>query len=176
MMKYYLSISLAVLAVLGCEKVTPEETQTQPASGGTHVASLTFGVEQDGSRGIFLDDGKFQWSAGDQIGVYMYSSTLPNVANAGSGEYGPWIAPFDLTSGAGTGEGTFSRDLNDALGETYGNVAIYPFMSGSKYAYADDETKGTLTFNLPAKYEGLDNLDMVRIPMVARLDMQPGED
>ena len=132
-MKYYLSISLAVLAVLGCEKVTPEETQTPPVSGGAHVASLTFGVEQDGSRGIFLDDGKFQWSAGDQIGVYMYSSTLQNVAGSYGvqGQYGPWIAPFDLTSGAGTGTGTFSRELNNDLGETYGNVAIYPYTSGS---------------------------------------------
>ena len=179
MMKRWLSLSLTVLAVLGCHKIAPEETQTPPeVSEGTHVATLSFGVEQDGSRGIFLDDGKFQWSEGDQIGVYMYSSTLPNVAGSigVEGQYGPWIAPFDLTSGAGTGTGTFSRDLNNALGETYGNVAIYPYTSGSKYAYADDDTKGTLTFNLPAKYEGLDNLDMVRIPMVARLDMQPGDD
>ena len=176
MMKYYLSISLAVLAVLGCEKVTPEETQTPPVSGGAHVASLTFGVEQDGSRGIFLDDGKFQWSAGDQIGVYMYSSTLQNVAGSYGvqGQYGPWIAPFDLTSGAGTGTGTFSRELNNDLGETYGNVAIYPYTSGSSYSYA--QSGGTLTFNLPDKYEGLANLDMVRIPMVAKLDMEPGED
>ena len=177
MMKYYLSISLAVLVVLGCQKVTPEETQIpSTVSEGTHVASLSFGVEQDGSRGVFLDDGTFQWSSGDQIGVYMYSSTLQNVAGAYNvpDQYGPWIAPFDLTSGAGTGTGTFSRELNDALGETYGNVAIYPYTEGSSYAYA--QSGGTLTFNLPDKYEGLADLDMVRIPMVALLDMEPGED
>lgn len=176
-MKKWIYASLAVLAVMGCEKVTPTETpEEKPAATGSHVASLTFGVEQDGSRGIFVNDQTFQWSAGDQIGVYLYSSTLENVAGAYNvtGQYGPWIAPFDLKSGAGTGSGVFSRELNDDLGETYGNVAIYPYTEGSSFAYA--QGGGTLTFNLPAYYTNLDNLDMVRMPMVAKLDMEPGDD
>ena len=177
-MKKWIYVSLAVLAVVGCEKATLTETpEEKPAATGSHVVSLSFGVEQDGTRGIFADDRTFQWQAGDQIGVYLYSSTLQNVAGAYNvpGQYGPWIAPFDLTDGAGTGSGVFSRELNDDLGETYGNVAIYPFTSGSSYAYSSGETKGTLTFNLPSYYTELANLDQVRMPMVAVLDMDGGD-
>ena len=167
-----------VLALLGCAKEPATTPEPQPATGGTHVATLTFGVEQDATKGVFVDDRTFQWQAGDQIGVYMYSKTLNNVPGSYGvpGEYGPWIAPFDLSDGAGTGSGTFTRTLNEDCDETYGNVAIYPYTSGSSYAYADDDTKGTLTFNLPAYYRDLDNLDMVRMPMVAVLDMNEGGD
>ena len=177
-MKKWIFGSLAVLAVLGCEKVAPTETpEEKPVATGSHMATLTFGVEQDASRGIFVDDQTFQWETGDQIGVYLYSSTLENVPGAYQepGKYGPWIAPFDLTGGAGTGSGIFSRELNDELGETYGNVAIYPYTNGSSYAYANDATMGTLTFKLPNKYENLENLNMVRMPMVAVLDMNGGD-
>ena len=177
-MKKWIYASLAVLAVLGCEKVTPTETpEEKPAATGSHVATLSFGIENDATKGIFVNDRTFQWQEGDQIGVYLYSSTLTNVSGAYNepGQYGPWIAPFDLTGGAGSGSGVFSRELIDDLGETYGNVAIYPYTSGSSYAYADDDTKGTLTFNLPSYYRELDNLDMVRMPMAAVLDMNGGD-
>lgn len=173
-MKKWIYVSLAVLAVLGCEKVAPTETpEEKPVPQGDRVGTLSIGVEKDGTKGIFVDDRDFQWQAGDQIGVYLYSSTLENVAGAYQvpGKYGPWLAPFDLQSGAGTGDAIFARDLDGDLGETYGNVAIYPYTSGSSYAFADDDTKGTLTFNLPSYYTDLDNLDMVRMPMVAVLDM-----
>ena len=168
---------LAAFALLGCTKEPATTPEPQPATGGTHVATLSFGVETDATKGVFVDDQTFQWQAGDQIGVYLYSSTLQNVQGSYGveGQYGPWIAPFDLSAGAGTGSGTFTRTLSDDLGETYGNVAIYPYTEGSSYAFADDNTKGTLTFNLPAYYRELDNLDMVRMPMVAVLDMSGGD-
>ena len=177
-MKKWMFVSLAVLAVLGCEKVAPTETpEEKPSAAGSHIATLSLGVEKDATKGIFVDDRTFQWQAGDTIGVYMYSSKLDNVPGSYGveGQYGPWIAPFNLTSGAGTGSGVFSRELLDNLGETYGNVAIYPYTKGSSYAYSDGATKGTLTFNLPSIYRGLDNLDMVRMPMVAVLDMNGGD-
>ena len=187
MKKILFYLTLAACLCWGCtENLQPvEETPTpdeKPVSG-THMATLSVGLESDagGTKGTFVND-KFQWQAGDQIGVYMYSTTLQNVPGSYGveGEYGPWIAPFDLQSGAGTPSGVFAKELNDALGECYGNVAIYPYTvtiddngnrHTSSYAYADDETKGTLTFHLPAVYKDLDNFDMVRIPMVAVLDM-----
>ena len=142
---------------------------------GPYVATLSVGLESEtgATKGTFVNDQTFQWQAGDQIGVYLYSTTLDNVPGAYQepGKYGPWIAPFDLQSGAGMASGVFARELNGNLGECYGNVAIYPYTSGSSYAYANDNTKGTLTFNLPSVYTELDNLDMVRMPMVAVLDM-----
>ena len=171
-MKRTILAVLAVLALSGCTK----EPAT-PEAGGTRVATLSFRVETDATKGVFADDRSFRWQAGDQIGVYLYSSTLDNVSGSYGveGQYGPWIAPFDLSDGAGAGSGTFTRNLLEDLGETYGNVAIYPYTSGSGYAYADDDTKGTLTFNLPAYYRDLDDLDMVRMPMVAVLDMDGGD-
>ena len=173
MKKNYLFIAaLALCLCWSCsEELQPHEEKPQ---GGTHWATLSVGTESDaqGTKGTFIND-KFQWQEGDQIGVYLYSTTLQNVAGSYNveGQYGPWIAPFDLQSGAGAASGVFARELNDDLGECYGNVAIYPYTEGSSYAYANDNTKGTLTFNLPAYYRNLDNLDMVRMPMVAVLDM-----
>ena len=185
MKKLYLSALVVLSACLSCSKEidnTPKE-QPQEAAKNTHIATLSFGAEQDPSvKGTFVagegNQLQFRWQEGDQIGVYLYSSTLDNVAGAYNvpGQYGPWIAPFGLQSGAGEGTGLFARELNDDLGETYGNVAIYPYTSGSSFAYASDETMGTLTFHLPDDYAGLQNLDMARIPMVAVLNREGGND
>ena len=184
MKKYFYYISLILICLWGCQKVAevqepekepetvvPEETP-QEETPGTHLATLSFGTETD-TKGTFVNDQTFQWQAGDQIGVYLYSSTLANVPGSFEvpGEYGPWIAPFDIQSGAGEATAVFARELNDGLGETYGNVAVYPYTAGTRYVHAGDETIGTLTFNLPSEYAGLANLDMVRMPMVAVLDM-----
>ena len=174
MRKAFFYVSLMLVALWSCTKetdVTPKETPQESSQGsgkGKYVATLSVGVESDATKGVFDNNGKFQWQAGDQIGVYLYSSTLDNVPGAynNPNQYGPWIAPFDIQSGVGGSSASFSRELNGDLGETYGNVAIYPYTSGSSFAY-DSNTGGTLTFNLPAKYENLDNLDMVRMPMVA---------
>lgn len=186
MKKNLLYISFALLACWACAKQfevdtpTPQEKpqEQEVEKGHTHMATLTFGTEEDGSavKGTYVpgDDGhlKFRWQEGDQIGVYLYSSTLTNENGAyeEEGKYGPWIAPFDLIEGANEGTGTFRRELNDDLGETYGNVAIYPYTPGSSYAYSEGPTHGTLTFNLPSTYPNLDDLNMVRMPMVAVLN------
>ena len=174
------TIILVVCLCWGCsDEIQPQEPDFV---GGTHVATLSVGTESrpDATKGTFVDDRTFQWQEGDQIGVYMYSTTLTNVTGSYgvSGEYGPWIAPFDIQSGAGTGTAVFSRELNGDLGECYGNVAVYPFTIDtepayhtSSYTYAADDTKGTLTFYLPSEYKDLEDLDMVRMPMAAVLDM-----
>ena len=187
MKKNLLYTAFALLACWACAKQTEIDTPTpqekpqeqEAVEGHTHTATLSFGTESDDQavKGTFVPgfDGhlKFEWQEGDQIGVYLYSNTLQNVPGAYnvSGQYGPWIAPFDLISGAGTGTATFRRELNDDLGETYGNVAIYPNTPGSSFAYSSDETKGTLTYCLPDMYTDLTQLDTVRMPMVAVLDM-----
>lgn len=173
MKKYVLWFPLAMMVLWGCSK---EETASQEPAEGMRTVTLAFGTEAGTTKGVFVDDQTFQWQEGDRIGVYMYSSTLDNVPGSYGveGQYGPWIAPFTLTGGAGTGSGLFSRELNVGLGETYGNVAIYPYTEGSSFAYA--QGGGTLTFSLPAVYGNLDDLAMVRIPMVAKLAMEEGED
>ena len=173
MKRFLFLATLAACLCWGCtEELLPEEPK--PVEG-THVATLSVGIESEtgATKATFVGDQNFQWQAGDQIGVYLYSTTLENVTGAYNepGKYGPWIAPFDLKSGAGTASGIFSRELNDGLGECYGNVAIYPYTSGSRYAYASDDTKGTLTFNLPSDYTDLEDLNLVRMPMAAVLDM-----
>lgn len=186
MKKNLLYTAFALLACWACAKQTEIDTPTpqekpqeqEVEKGHTHMATLTFGTEEDEStvKGTYVpgDDGhlKFRWQEGDQIGVYLYSSTLVNENGAyeQEGKYGPWIAPFDLIEGAGTGTATFRRELNDDLGETYGNVAIYPYTPGSSFAYDEGPTHGTLTFNLPSTYPNLDDLNMVRMPMVAVLN------
>ena len=186
MKKNLLYTAFALLACWACAKQfevdtpTPQEKpqEQEVEKGHTHMATLTFGTEEDEStvKGTYVpgDDGhlKFRWQEGDQIGVYLYSSTLVNENGAyeQEGKYGPWIAPFDLIEGAGTGTATFRRELNDDLGETYGNVAIYPYTPGSSFAYDEGPTHGTLTFNLPSTYPNLDDLNMVRMPMVAVLN------
>lgn len=171
MRKHILYTTLALVAIWGCAKVSeidviPKEENPQETPEilpeGTYVATLSCKTEQDNPdvKGTFVTSGEhlaFQWQEGDEIGVYMYG--------VGGGEYNPWIGPFTLDKGAGTGNGEFTRVLQNY--EDFGNVAIYPYTSGSSFNYGTN----TLTFNLPAKYENLDNLDMIRMPMVGVLDM-----
>ena len=137
MKKYYLFIAALTLCLCwSCsEELQPQEEKPQ---GGSHMATLAVGTESEtkGTKGTFIND-KFQWQEGDQIGVYLYSTTLQNVAGSYNveGQYGPWIAPFDLQSGAGAASGVFARELNDDLGECYGNVAIYPYTNNSIFLY-----------------------------------------
>ena len=180
MKRFFFLAALAACLCWGCsEDIQPVEEVKAPEVApvaGNYVATLSVGTEPGvaGTKGTFVND-KFQWQAGDQIGVYVYS-TLSGT------DYGPWIAPFDLQSGAGTPSGVFSRNLNGDLGECYGNVAIYPYTVDtesnpwhmSSYAYANDATLGTLTFFLPSDYKNLDSLNMVRMPMAAVLNMDNG--
>ena len=159
----------AILAAVSC--TAEKEQDLYIPAEGPYMATVSVGLENDATRGTLVGDKTFQWQAGDQIGVYVYSTTLDNVPGSYGveGEYGPWMAPFELQSGAGTGTGVFSRELNADLGETYGYVAIYPNTEGSSYTPSNDG--GTLTMHLPWEYYGLQNLDQVRIPLVGVLDM-----
>ena len=179
MKRIILYATLAAVLCWGCtDKLQPiEEVPTQEVTpvDGPHVATLTVGMEPESgdTKATLVNDRTFQWQEGDQIGVYVYST------ESGS-NYGPWMADFSIQSGAGTGSAVFSRELESGL--DYGNVAVYPYNVDkeqnpwhmSSYAYANDATKGTLTFFLPSVYKNLDNLDMVRAPMVAVLDMDDG--
>ena len=171
-MKKLYYVLLAVLSAAACSK---ETSSTAPAAGGRR-AVLDVSVETDGTKGYFLDDKSFRWQEGDQVGVYMYSTTLDNVPGSYGveGQYGPWIAPFDLETGAGKASASFMRELDASLGEDYGNVAIYPYNEGSSYSYA--EGGGILTFHLPDYYRNLPDFDRVLMPMAARLDMSEGGD
>ena len=171
-MKKFGAYILVLVALMGCAK----EPDGADSSSGSHRASLKAVVEGDETKANFLDDKSFRWQEGDKIGVYLYSTTLENVPGSYGveGQYGPWIAPFDMKSGAGAASASFTRALDASLGEDYGNVAIYPYNDRSSYSYA--EGGGTLTFHLADYYRDLDNFDSVMIPMVARLDMSEGGD
>lgn len=163
---------LVLVALMGCSK----EPDVADSSSGQHRASLKAVVEEDETKAYFQDDKSLRWQEGDRIGVYLYSTTLENIPGSYGveGQYGPWIAPFDIESGVDAGSASFTRVLDDSLGEDYGNVAIYPYNDGSSYSYA--EGGGTLTFHLADYYRNLDGFDRVLMPMAARLDMSEGGD
>lgn len=171
-MKKLFYVLLAVLSAAACSK----ETDNPVPSAGGRRAVLDVSVETDGTKAYFLDDKSFRWQEGDQVGVYMYSTILDNVPGSYGveGQYGPWIAPFDIMTGAGEASASFTRELDASLGEDYGNVAIYPYNAGSSYSYA--EGGGILTFHLPDYYRDLPDFDRVLMPMAARLDMSEGGD
>ena len=160
----------AMLLTVAC---TPKEAAPElPGDGGTFYLGLNSEVT-DATRASFQDDKVLKWQEGDQIGAYMYSKTLNNVDGSYGvpGEYGPWFAPFTLCGGAGTGSGQFAyTNVAPECDEAYDVVAVYPFNWGHKYIPDQQGDDGTIKFNLPNEWQGLHDLDMVRIPMAARLD------
>ena len=165
----FLALLAATLFAAACT-----QESAAPEAAGPAQLTLRLGAEApQGTRASFADDQAFTWLAGDQIGVYMYSTTLPNVPNSfKEGEYGPWIAPFNLISGAGTANGEFSFTDLHGNGEAVGHVAMYPYTANADWEYKStyDESTSTLFFNLPDKWKNLPNLEGVRIPMAANLD------
>ena len=167
------TIVLAVAALLAFCACSQEPAAPESAAPG--VITLSLGAENPATRVTFENDVTFKWSAGDKVGAYMYSTTLPNTG-IGEGTYGPWIAPFELISGAGTGNGDFAFEIKyPENGETVGRVAMYPYTTHEvdgpwEYQSYFDENSSSLVFNLPDKWKDLPNLDGVRIPMAANLD------
>ena len=166
------TIILAAAALLAFCACSQEGAAPESAAPG--VLTLKLGAEEPATRVTFENDITFKWSAGDKVGAYMYSTTLPNVPDSFTpGEYGPWIAPFELVSGAGTGNGEFSFEITyPENGETVGHVAMYPFTANAAWEYKSNyyPESSTLVFNLPDKWKDLPNLEGVRIPMAANLD------
>ncbi len=173
----FVTLLATVFAAAACtqEASGPEV----PASG---EISLSLGTEP-GTKVTFADDRTFTWQAGDVVGAYMYSETLKNVPGSYGveGEYGPWIAPFSLKSGAGTGTGEFVFKVQyPENNEAVGHVALYPYVSEEyitvdetqtlHYKSSYDEASGNLVFLLPRYWKDLPDLGGVRIPMAVNLD------
>ena len=157
-------ISAALLLVAGSCAKQLDSTELDIPAGG-RVSALT--ADMPATKAVFENDQVMKWQEGDQIGVYVYSTTLDNAT-----EYTPWIAPYTLASGAGETKATFTHVFSDeSLGETFGNVAIYPYADGSVYHYSD--AGSTLDLMLPIEYyvSTLEELQRVNMPMVAVLDM-----
>lgn len=172
-MRLYNHVFLALLAAAGLASACTQEPAA-PEAPGTASITLTLGAEQGPtpvSRVTFQNDRTFQWQDGDQVGAYVYSQSKKNVPGSYGveGEYGPWMAPFTLTGGAGSATGQFTFHITDPENqEAVGHVAVYPLTDGTSY----DEGTGVLTFNLPQYWQNVDNLSMVRIPMAANLDSE----
>lgn len=165
-MKKVLFAALAFAALAACTK---EYDAAEPVIG-KNISTVNASVESLGTKAVFENDKTMKWQEGDQIGLYVYSTTKDNTS-----EYNPWIAPYTLSEGAGSANGKFTHEFADeSLGETYGNVAIYPYADGSVFHY-DESTGGTLDLYMPSQWEA-DDLTTVRMPMIAALDMSEGAD
>ncbi|MBO4475710.1 MAG: hypothetical protein J5737_03205 [Bacteroidales bacterium] len=159
-------ITSAVALTALCACTREPYVADNPAS--PRVLTLSLGAESaTGTRVAFENDRIFKWQERDSVGAWMYSTTLNNVRGSYGveGEYGPWMAPFHLASGAGTGSGVFTFDIQYPENhEEVGYVAIYPYSGASYY------DGGSLVYNLPTYWSGLPDLNAVRIPMAANLD------
>ena len=170
MSKQLITLAAAALTLLAaCTRQGAVPEQAAPS-----VLRLSIGTEapEASTRASFQDDKTLLWQAQDTVGAYMYSTTLTNVQGSFGveGQYGPWLAPFELTGGAGTGTGEFTFKVTyPENGETVGGVAMYPFCSDNNYNFSSFDGT-TLTYYLPPYWRGLKDLGQVRIPMVANLD------
>ncbi len=169
-MRFYRHVFLTLLAA-ACLTVACSQKHSGPETPSASILSLSLGApSSDGTRVSFENDITFAWQSSDTVGAYMYSETLKNVPGSYGveGEYGPWMAPFALQEGAGTGTGKFIFQVQYPENhEAVGHVAIYPNTPGSSY----DEPTGTLRYNLPEYWSNLQEIGgTVRIPMAANLD------
>ncbi len=176
---------MALTALCACTR----EADVPETPASPRVLTLNLGAEPSpGTRVTFENDITFKWSEGDVVGAYMYSTTKKNVPGSYGveGEYGPWIAPFTLKSGAGTGNGEFSFEIMyPENGETVGHVAMYPYVDQEyidiyngealvqtlHYKTSYNPDNGNLVYVLPRYWKDLPNLGGVRMPMVANLDL-----
>ena len=179
---------LALLAASLFAAACTQESAAPEAAGPAKLV-LRLGAEApEATRVTFDNDITFKWSEGDVVGAYMYSTTKKNVPGSYGveGEYGPWIAPFTLKSGAGTGNGEFSFEIMyPENGEAVGHVAMYPYVDQEYIDVYNGETlvqtlhyktsynpdNGNLVYVLPRYWKNLPNLGGVRMPMVANLDL-----
>lgn len=154
MKRKLLLAAAAALTLVACNK-----EQAAPELVPGREVTVTAAAEPV-SKVFYQNDTQFTWGKIDQVGIYVYPT---------SGSGSSWVAPFDLTSGAGSASGKFSRTLES--GTDFGYVATYPYTEGTYF----NESTGVLTFNLPAFYynlsEGTDSFGAVRMPMAAKLDM-----
>ena len=180
----------ALLTLLAAALLSAACTQEVAGPDLASPAKLTLrlGTESpEATRVTYVGDQTFTWTAGDVVGAYMYSTTKKNVPGSYGvdGEYGPWIAPFNLTGGAGTGNGEFSFEiLYPENGEAVGHVAMYPYVDQEYIDIYDGETlvqtlhykssfdpqSGNMVFCLPRYWRNLPDLSGVRMPMLANLD------
>ena len=155
--------AVALVALCACTR----ELDVPDAPASSRILTLNLGSESaTATRVTFENDQTFKWQEKDSVGAWMYSTTLKNVRGSYGveGEYGPWMAPFRLSSGAGTSNGVFSFEVKyPQNNEEVGYVAIYPYSGASYY----DE--GQLVYNLPTYWSDLPDFNAVRIPMAANL-------
>lgn len=153
--------AVALLAAVACNK----EAQA-PVSAPEGRQVVVSAQREADTKVIFENDKDFIWGGtNDVIGMYVYSETDPT--------YNPWIAPFNLVSGAYSSKATFAGTLGE--GVDYGYVAIYPYVQGEVMS-SFDLAKGVINLYLPPYYTNLsdtpDGLYAARMPMAAKLDME----
>ena len=121
-------LAIVVLTMAGCQQ---DELVDSPAlKGNTSIKASMEGVM---TRSAVADNGTFSWVAGDQISVYTSKNRFKTFETAGSG----------------SGNVTFTGDLesDETLAES--GYAVYP---AGDHSY----TSSTLTLDLPAEYDYAD--------------------
>ena len=158
----------ALLAAVACNK----EAQA-PVSAPEGRQVVVSAQKAADTKVIYQNDAEFCWGKTETIGIGVYKP--------GDDGYNPWVAPFDLTYGAGTANGKFSATLDE--GVEYGYVAVYPYAAENVWVnemevYMQpqfDVAEGKLNFYLPPFYrdqqKGTDDIFSARMPMAAKLDM-----
>lgn len=158
----------ALLAAVACNK----EAQA-PVSAPEGRQVVVSAQKAADTKVIYQNDAEFCWGKTETIGIGVYKP--------GDDGYNPWVAPFDLTDGAGTANGKFSATLDE--GVEYGYVAVYPYAAENVWVnemevYMQpqfDVAEGKLNFYLPPFYrdqqKGADDIFSARMPMAAKLDM-----
>lgn len=116
--RFFLIFALAGLLLSGCA------VEELPTEGGSILAEM----ETDHTRTMVTDEGKFTWSAGDQVWIQTTSGHVLGT----------------LSEGEGTSSAEFT--YGSYIGDMTGN-AVYPYNAGHSVS-AD-----VLSFVLPASYD-----------------------
>lgn len=116
----------AVMMMAGCAK---DKTET-PEAGAVGTLYATVEGSDNTTRVGFDKDGTFYWSGGDKIGV----TTDMNPDG---------FTPLTINSGAGTGNASFSGEVDGSMD---GGYAVYP------YSESHSMSGYNLTYTFPSEY------------------------
>lgn len=138
MKKYILSaIAIATTLLVGCNK---SETEVPAVQGNVVKVTANLGVSKVSTN---ADNTKYQWEAGDVIGVWTGAEFTPFTVEASS---------------VGTGVGVFTGTVPDGGAVTETSVAVYPYC-------ADDTLEGT---SYTTNYNSSNWSYLSAVPMLAK--------
>ena len=152
MKKTLFFVAVATLFALSCQKEVDPAQQEKSGNSLAFKASIEQLVDAD-TKATINGSNQLVWAESDKIGVYFPT-------------WGETHQAFTLSSGAGTTQGTFTRDQSGEYSPTDASVAFFPWQgTGSDKNNVYD---GTMYFKLGNDIWGYDNGDMIT-PLVASI-------